>query len=73
MKIAFVNTCRADYLVIYDPVMYGKEAVKVTLINDRANDYQPISINDNFSRTLILIKAKKSERVYRESVDDDLL
>lgn len=70
VKVSFVNTCRADYLVIYDPQVLGKEAISVTLINDRANEYLPIIVDDDFTTSLILKRPIGHDGVFRETVDD---
>ena len=70
VKVSFVITSRADYLVIYEPMILGAEAIKVKLINDRANEYHPIIVDDDFTMSLIKIRPKGHEGVYRETVDD---
>lgn len=70
MKVSFITTCRADYLVIYDPQILGKEAIRVKLINDRANEYPIWISDDNFTMSLILKRPVGNEGVFRETVDD---
>lgn len=72
MKTFFVSTCRADYLVTQSD-KFRNSKIKVELINDRANEYEPTFVDDNFEANTTLIRPIKNEGVNRESVDDDLL